>query len=91
MRSSISTAESNCSAARKAAASAPGSSTNCRPTLEPWRTGFNTTGGRQPAGHAAVGASNTTKRPVGTPLARHRSFVATLSNASRLAAASQPV
>ena len=66
-------------------------STNCSPTLEPWRTGLSTTGGSQPMGQLAEGDSIGRNRAVGTPAARQRCLVSNLSNPIWLASGSQPV
>src|SRR3989449_5510500 len=88
--SSINTSES----CRNASASAPlqssTRSTNCKPTLEPCRTGLSTTGGCQPDGQLVFNGVKTSYRAVGTPAAMQRFLVATLSNAVRLAWESQP-
>ena len=66
-------------------------STNCRPTLEPWRTGLTTSGGskREAKGSLRIADDDVTWR--GNAGLEAALLGETLSKAMRLDSASQPV
>src|SRR2546430_8576598 len=88
--SSNKTSESYRNASASAAFQSSTRSTNCKPTLEPCRTGLSTTGGCPPAGHRVFGGGNTSQRPRGTPRAADPFFVGTLLNATALPSGTHP-